>query len=116
MSGCASLRGPRAPIEVQSVRLTAANHYLDLRYRVIDPVAAQQALGPGVKPRLIAESTGTVMYVPSTAKLGSLRQTQAEQKLNHTYFVLFINNANLQPGSRVTAELGALRFAHLVVE
>ena len=85
---------------MQSVRLTAANHYVDLRYRVTDPERAQQLLGPGVKPRLIDERTGIAMAVPSTAKLGSLRQTQAEQKLDHTYFVLFINGAALQPASQ----------------
>jgi hypothetical protein len=30
--------------------------------------------------------------------------------------VLFVNNAGVATGSRVTAELGELRFRHLVVE
>jgi len=104
------------PIAVQSVRLTAADHYVDLRYRVLDPAAAQQVLGPGVHPRLINEANGAVMAVPTTAKLGSLRQTQAAQRPGHTYFVMFINSGALQPGSRVTAELGSLRIPHLLVE
>ena len=69
-----------APIHVESVRLTAAGHYIDLRYRVVDPEQAQRALGPKVRPQLINEATGTVMAVPMTAKLGALRQTQAVQK------------------------------------
>jgi hypothetical protein len=116
IGGCASMRTPPAPITIQSVHLTAANHYVDLRYRVLDSAAAQRALGPGVKPRLIDERTGITMAVPTTAKLGSLRQTQNAQKPNHTYFVLFINGAGLKPGSRVTAELGTLRFTHLTVQ
>lgn len=103
------------PIEVQTVRLTAAGHYVDLRYRVLDPVVARQVLGPKVRPRLIDESTGAVMAVPTTAKLGALRQTQAPQKPGRTYFVLFVNNG-VRPGSRVTAELGTLKIEHLTVE
>lgn len=105
-----------APIQIQSIRLTAAGHYVDLRYRVLDPKRAQEALGPGVKPRLIDEKSGAVMWVPSTAKLGSLRQTQNIQKPDHLYFVLFINSAGLKSGSRVTAELGPLTFRNLTVE
>ncbi|MCC6631806.1 MAG: hypothetical protein IT482_07020 [Gammaproteobacteria bacterium] len=105
-----------APIQIASIRLTAAGHYVDLRYRVLDPKRAQEALGPGVKPRLIDEKSGAVMWVPSTAKLGSLRQTQNIQKPDHLYFVLFINSAGLKSGSRVTAELGSLTFRNLTVE
>ena len=56
------------------------------------------------------------MAVPSTAKLGSLRQTQNAQRPDHLYFVLFINSAGLKPGSRVTADLGSLQFRHLAVQ
>jgi hypothetical protein len=120
-AGCAtqnsgSLPQDSAPIDIESVRLTAAGHYIDLRYRVLDASRAQQALGPKVRPQLINEATGAVMAVPMTAKLGALRQTQAVQKPDRTYFVMFVNSGGLQTGSRVTAELGELRFRHLVVE
>jgi hypothetical protein len=104
------------PIEIQSVRITAAGHYVDLRYRVLDAPSAQAMLGPGVKPVLTDEATGRTMAVPSTAKLGSLRQTQNAQRPDHLYFVLFINSAGLKPGSRVTAELGPMTFRHLTVQ
>jgi hypothetical protein len=104
-----------APIAVQSVHLSGAGHYVDLRYRVLDAERAQAALGPGVRPRLIDEATGAVMAVPTTAKLGSLRQTQASQKPGRTYFVLFVNSG-VREGSRVTVELGELRFEHLRIE
>lgn len=110
-------RAPRhSPIAVESVHLSAADHFVDLRYRVLDPGRAQAALGPKVRPRLINEATGAVMAVPTTAKLGSLRQTQGEQKAGRTYFVLFVNSSGVREGSRVTAELGALRFEHLLIE
>jgi hypothetical protein len=105
----------RQAIEVQSVRLTAAGHYVDLRYRVLDADRANQALGPKVRPKLISEATGAVMAVPTTAKLGSLRQTQAVQATGRNYFVMFVNNG-LTPGSRVTAELGEIKFQHLLVQ
>jgi hypothetical protein len=118
LGGCAS--GLRASgshvLAIDSVRLTGAGHFIDLRYRVLDPERANAALGPGVKPLLIDEATGSVMAVPTTAKLGSLRQTRGEQRPNREYFVLFVNSAPLRPGSRVTAELGELRFEHLTVQ
>jgi len=118
MSGCAagSRQKPDAPIAIQSVRMTAAGHYVDLRYRVLDPVRANAMLGPGVKPVLIDQATGAQMGVPMTAKLGPLRQTQAVQKTDHLYFVLFVNSAGLVPGRKVTAQLGDIRIADLTVE
>jgi hypothetical protein len=116
LSACASLGNQKQPIELQSIHLTGAGHYIDLRYRVLDPAAAQAALGPKARPRLINESTGAQMAVPVTAKLGSLRQTQARQRTGRTYFVMFVNSGNVKPGSKVTAELGTLTFRHLTVQ
>jgi hypothetical protein len=104
------------PIAIESIRLTAAGHFVDLRYRVRDPESANELLGPGVKPRLIDEATGVVMEVPMTAKLGELRQTQAEQRPDRSYFVFFSNSAGVHAGSRVTAELGEARFTGLTIE
>jgi hypothetical protein len=103
-------------IEVESLRLTAAGHYIDLRYRVLDAEKASKVIGPGVKPVLIDEATGMVMAVPMTAKLGSLRQTRGVQKPDHLYFILFVNGAGLNSGSLVTAEIGDMRFENLTVE
>jgi len=119
-SGCAG--GPQArpmppaPIAIESVRITAAGHFIDLRYRVLDPARANEMLGPGVKPLLIDQATGFKMGVPMTAKLGPLRQTQARQRPDHLYFVMFTNTAGLHPGSRVTAQLGDITISDLTVE
>lgn len=119
IAGCATAKHTRtsqsAPIAVESVHLSGAGHFVDLRYRVLDAERAQAALGPKIRPRLIDEATGAVMGVPTTAKLGSLRQTQGAQKPGRTYFVLFVNSG-VREGSRVTAELGDLRFEHLQIE
>lgn len=105
-----------APIVPASIHLSAAGTLVDVRYRVVDPVRAQQALGPKIRPKLIDERSGIEMSVPMTAKLGALRQTQARQLTGRTYFVLFVNSAGVRPGSRVTMELGELKFPGLIVE
>lgn len=122
LAGCASSGGIRAaepaPIAIESVRVTAAGHFIDLRYRVLDPVRANELLGrnAGVKPVLIDQATGLKMGVPMTAKLGPLRQTQAVQRPDHLYFVMFTNTAGLHPGSQVTAQLGEITVSNLTVE
>jgi len=119
-AGCASNVATRSDepqsIEIESVRVTAAGHYIDLRYRVLDPEGANSSLGPGVKPTLTDDATGIIMAVPMTAKLGSLRQTRGDQRPNRSYFVLFVNSAGLTSGSRVTADLGDMRFESLTIE
>ncbi len=106
-----------APVlAIDSVHMSAAGMLIDLRYRVIDPARAQRALGPKIRPKLIDERTGIEMSVPTTAKLGSLRQTQGQQRSGRSYFVLFVNTARVAPGSRVRAELGELVFPHLLVQ
>lgn len=103
-------------LAIESVHVSAAGMLLDLRYRVIDPARAQRALGPKIRPKLIDERTGIEMSVPTTAKLGSLRQTQGQQRGGRSYFVLFVNTARLAPGARVRAELGELVYPNLLVQ
>jgi hypothetical protein len=118
LSGCASQpsAADTQAIQIESVRLTAAGHYIDLRYRVLDSEQANELLGPGVKPMLIDEASGIVMEVPMTAKLGSLRQTRGDQRPDRTCFVLFTNTVGAGPGSVVTAEMGEMRFESLIIE
>lgn len=118
LGGCATQRATSEdkPIAIESVRITAAGHYIDLRYRVLDPVRANEILGPGVKPTLKDEATGVVMAVPMTAKLGALRQTRGEQRTDRSYFVLFANTAGIRSGASVTAELGGVEFTNLIVQ
>jgi hypothetical protein len=118
LTGCAGQSTNRSDpsIEIEAVRITAAGHYIDLRYRVLDPARANESLGPGVKPVLIDEATGVVMSVPMTAKLGALRQTRGNQRPDRSYFVLFANTAGARSGSIVTAKLGDMRFENLIIE
>jgi hypothetical protein len=118
LAGCASMpsKAPPQAIAIDAIHMSAAGSFIDLRYRVLDATKATEVLGPKVRPRLIDERTGSVMAVPMTAKLGSLRQTQGRQATGRTYFILFANNGSVAPGSRVTAEIGPLVFKHLTVE
>lgn len=104
------------PIEIETIHMTAAGKFIDLRYRVLDAGKASTLLGKQVRPKLIDERTGTEMAVPTTAKLGALRQTQGKQRTGRTYFILFANNGSVGPGSKVTAEIGPMVFPHLTVE
>lgn len=103
-----------SPLVVERISITAAGHFVDLRYRVTDAAAAQAVLTPKATYRLIDERTGQAMLVPTTAKLGSLRQSRG-LKTDHSYFMLFMN-AGLQPGSMVTVDIAGFRFPHLRVQ
>lgn len=130
LAGCGATRADRtahAPgavagadasstIRVESVHLSAAGNYVDVRYRVLDAARATQALGPKVRPRLVDARTGLEMGVPTTAKLGSLRQTQGQQRTGRTYFILFVNSARVGTGDEVALQVGELQVAHLRVQ
>lgn len=116
LGGCATVpvAPAKPPLEIERVAITAAGHFVDLRYRVTDVEAVRAALTPKAVYRLVDERTGKEMLVPTTAKLGALRQTRG-LKTGHTYFMLFVN-IGLRPGSVVTAEIAGFRFPHLTVQ
>ena len=103
-------------VTMESVRRTEDGDEIDLHCRVTDVEQANRLLGPSTRPLLIDQATGRQMAVPMTAKLGPLRQTQARQKADHLYFVMFTNTAGLVPGSKVTARLGDINIADLTVQ
>ena len=61
-------------VRVESIRLTAAGHMVDFRYRVIDPEKAATLTKRGREAFLVDEATGTKLPVPVT-KVGQLRGT-----------------------------------------
>ena len=56
-------------VEVTSVRLTANDHMIDYRYRVLDADKAADLSARKIKPFLIHQESGKVLAVPETAKL-----------------------------------------------
>ena len=104
-------------IQIASLRLTAAGHMIDFRYRIVDPEKAAQLVDRKVKPQLIDQSTRRALGVPTAPKVGSLRQTSVKPLAGRTYFVLFGNPQQLvKRGGKVTIVIGEFRAENLVVE
>ena len=103
-------------IEITSVRLTAADHMIDYRYRVLDSDKATDLFKRQIKPYLIHQETEKVLAVPETAKLGPLRNSNIPQE-GKIYWMFFGNAGNLvQPGDSVTITIGEFRVEDLVVK
>jgi len=103
-------------IEITSIRLTANDHMIDFRYRVLDPEKAADLFVRQTKPALIHQKTGKVLAVPETAKIGPLRNSNAPQE-GKIYWMFFGNAGYLvQAGDEVTVVIGDFRVENLVVE
>jgi hypothetical protein len=103
-------------IEIASIRLTAHNHMIDYRYRVLDAEKATDLFKRQIKPHLIHQKTGKVLAVPETAKLGPLRNSNIPQ-VGKIYWMFFGNAGKLvQSGDEVTVVIGEFRVEDLVVE
>lgn len=97
------------------IRLVGADHFIDFRYRVLDPDKAMSLLQRKNKPYLIDEVTGRVHTVPVT-KLGPMRASANKPKANKNYVVLFGNpDRSIKKGSRVTVVIGDFRAEHMTV-
>jgi hypothetical protein len=103
-------------IEIASVRISAAGNMVDFRYKVIDAGKAASLFERTTKPHLIHQSTGKVLTVPRTAKVGPLRSSDKPQE-GRTYWMFFGNLPKLvKPGDKVTVVIGAFKAEDLVVE
>lgn len=103
-------------VQVVGIRLTAAGHMLDFRYRVVDPVKAAPLFVRKTKPYLIDEATGARLAVPVPPKTGPLRSSNTPIA-GRTYFMFFGNSGKLvQPGNRVTVVVGDFQAEDLTVE
>lgn len=105
-------------IRPESLRLSAAGHMLDFRYRVTDPVKAVKIVGdPHLTTYLLDHASKVKLGVPSTPKVGSLRQTDMTPKKDRIYFTIFSNLGGLvKAGSRVTVVMGDFKAENLVVQ
>jgi len=103
-------------IEVTSVRMTANNHMIDFRYRVLDPQKAETLFSKETKPYLIHRQTGKVLSVPRTAKVGPLMSTYHPQQ-NRIYWMFFGNHGNLvKAGDQVSVVIGEFRAENIIVQ
>ena len=104
-------------VEITSVRISAAGHMIDFRYRILDAEKSAPLFERQTKPYLLDQASGKVLEVPRTAKLGPLRPSNVTPEEGRIYTMLFGNSGGLvQPGSKVTAVIGDFRVEDLVVE
>lgn len=104
-------------IRPESLRLSAAGHILDFRYRVTDPKKAIKIMkDPKLTTYLLDQTSNVKLGVPSTPKVGSLRQVDTDPKAGRIYFSLFSNPGGLvKVGNKVTVVMGEFRAENLVV-
>jgi hypothetical protein len=104
-------------IRVESLRLTAADYMLDLRFRVTDPERAAPFFSRRTELQLVDPVSGARLAVPNTPKLGRLRQVARKDMPDRSYFVLFANPGRfLKAGSQVNLVAGDTPIARLTVE
>lgn len=135
LSGCATAPtpapAPAAPvpppaavsvaygIEFLDTRLSAANHVVDLRYRVLDSDKAAPLLDRKIKPVLVNAKNGHRYYVPQPPVIGALRQTTRNQvppQVGRTYFMLFANpDGELKAGDALALFVGEQRVGQFIL-
>lgn len=104
-------------VNVESLRLSAHGHLLDLRYRVINPEKAATLGDPKTKAFMIHEASGVRLKVPNMPKVGALRSTATRLTPGTIYVMLFANSGQLvKANDLVTLEIGAGRIEHLKVQ
>lgn len=105
-------------VRVESLRVSAAGNTLDFRYRIVDPEKAAYLVDRRNKPYMIDQASGKVLSVPTTAKVGPMRQTVRAglPKKNKVYFILFGNPHVIKPGDRVTVAIGDFKVENMIVE
>lgn len=104
-------------VKILSLRLSAEDHMIDLRYHVIDPEKAKPFFDNKIKPYLIDNKSGAKFLVPDFPKVGSLRQTPKVVQAGRNYFIIFANPGKfLKRGDKVSLIIGEFKIDGLVVE
>ncbi len=94
-------------IEIQALRLSAADTMFDFRYRVTDPDKAHRLLKRGLKPYLLDRATGAKLLMPTATKIGPLRQATLAPKKDRVYYVMFANPGRfIKRGAMVDVVIG----------
>jgi hypothetical protein len=104
-------------IEILRLKITAAGHILDLRYRVIDPVKSFPVFDTKIKPVLIDEQSGRDLSIYTAPRIGGMRQKSRRPESGRVYFILFSNPAGLvKEGDKVTLRIEDVKVEHIRVE
>jgi len=103
-------------IEDITLRAAASGSVIRFSYRVVDADKAKILNDKKQNPYLLVEKNGERLEVPTTEKVGQLRQTAASEN-GREYWMAFGNrNHMVQPGDRVEVVIGPFRASGLVVE
>lgn len=102
-------------IEITALRLTAADRMVDFRYRVLDAKKASPLHQRQTKPYLLHETSGKVLAVPNTAKVGSLRNSNMPQQ-GRIYWMFFGNSGIVKKGDKVSVVIGDFRANNLTIQ
>ena len=102
-------------IEISSIRMTANDHMIDFRYKVLDAEKAASLFERETKPYLIDQASGKVLAVPNTAKIGPLRNSN-KPKEGKIYWMCFGNSGVVKTGNKVTVVIGEFKAENLIVE
>ena len=115
--GCApSNPAEKLGVQIASMRLTGADHFVDLRYRILDPEKASAFTDRNEQMFVVDRSTGTTHPVTRN-KLGPMRSSGMKIEVNRQYNVMFSNvNKAIKAGSKVTLLVGDQRIEGLTVE
>jgi len=106
-------------IRVEGIRLSAAGNIMDFRYRIVDADKALALVDRRLTPYVVDKTSGAKFTVPSSAKVGPMRQTTkyGKPKQGRTYFVLFSNPGKfVKRGSQVSVVIGDFEADGLVVQ
>jgi hypothetical protein len=104
-------------IEIVRLKITAAGHILDLRYRVIDPVKSFPVFDTKIKPVLIDEQTNRDLSIYTAPRIGGMRQKARRPEPGRMYFILFSNPGGLvKEGGKVTLKIEDVKVEHIPVE
>jgi hypothetical protein len=109
--------GKQWGIEFASLRVSAGGYMVDFRYKVLDAEKAAPLARRDVRPYLLDVATGAKMLVPTTPKVGSLRQTPLKLTPGRIYGAMFANPVQtVKAGSKVTVVIGDVRLENLTVQ
>jgi hypothetical protein len=104
-------------IEVEALRLSAADRMLDFRYRVKDPQKAHELLKNDQKPWLVDKATGLKLLMPASTKIGPLRQATLKPQAGKVYFVMFTNPGGVvKRGGKVDIYIGDFVARDIIVQ
>lgn len=107
----------RLGIKVEGIRRSAAGYMLDFRFQVVDPEKAKPIMNRSIKPYVIDEASGAKFVIPSSPKVGPMRQTARQAEAGRSYWLLFANPGRyIKPDRLVTVVVGDVRLEHLVVQ